>query len=94
MAPQVARSDPGEILEPALPFNVQHFHHFCVTKQSSPCVERDGDIGSPAHSFIQQFLHIFYGCGIKHRGSQWAEKGHLFLKNSYSAGAQGHVTKP
>lgn len=53
------------------------------------------------HRFTCSFIHstvltclLFYGCGIKHWGCQRVEKGHLFLKNSYSAGAQGHVTKP
>lgn len=60
MAPQVARSAPGEISEPALPFGVHRFHRLCFTEQSSPRVERDGDIGSLAHSFIQQSLYAFY----------------------------------
>ena len=55
MAPQAARSAPGEISEPALP---------SVSTIFTASAERDGDIGSPAHSFIQQFWHVFYSMGV------------------------------
>lgn len=85
MAAQVARTAPGEILEPALHFNVQHLHHFSFPFSSQALCWK----GS-RHRFICSFIYslvltclLFRGYGIKHWGSKRTENGYLFLKNSY-----------